>query len=1173
MNEIDKIIEDAPPLETLVNEAPDVTATPDLDTLISDAPTLDVVVDNAPDLSNEREEDKSWWMEPLADVPALFDLKKPTDVTMTDLQQHLGNVVPAEENALRAVYGGMYGAMEELGMLTTPTNIAVAGATAGIGGAVGQLVKRGKNWAKLIWGTGELAMAGLMGSQVPEIFQGVMEAHKNAQNDPTQWGEFGRQLGKLVLGGGFTYAAAKGGIKNIRGGIAGVRYNRMWDDAIKENAQFDAERSILETGKRIEVPKTPDVVNEVDMYNTMVDDVNTITQTTVENLKQKPLKASEPVYEELPAVQEIKNKYKEALDIEAENYPELKSDVSKLSDIELVNRANSNSKFKDLYKFEITRRKQLNKEVKAEVSNQKKLWKEQAKLQQEQAKLQQEAALKQAEADYAANIHELQKAYGDMLDPAFKGNTVPYDGKYDIVLDTKTNKLKKVEVHLPEEAKPFLKSIQENMKNKYGYSEGKTAELLREVTDNNTRRVTTDDLKLMNKRLSMADRGATQEELVQLLRTGVKPLPSVEGTIGKSEILNGLKKSVAASGYGILDKFGEVGRTIKDRMLLKEQYEQVIQGNWMKHTREVIDKNFGNDTPRLKQFMHNVESYYATGEWPMNNKGQPLPGLEIYDEIAGSSFNEIVKLGTQVNIQVKDPITGKTIPLAEAAKDGYWPHRFPYEIVKNIHRSRPQLFESIKRTTGKPDIEVNRIIDDIYDNIKGGFKVGNLEYARVENLPGWLGDPNNPNFSKAHLLEGLRNYYQASARRLTDLYYLEGYAPDKWRLSDYINKIEDPETKLYLKKVLDSVRGVDRFDRVTRNEELAGKVRNINVMRKMTLSAIQNWFQTQLGTLPRYARLGFARTIKDQTMATAATLKDLTFKDSEQISIDIGESLETMLGVGRHGWSAKGADLLLKGNMMKVSETYNRIFSQKMGENYVQHVLDALHNRPNAPKWFTEKMQDPKLRAQFIKELKDLGISEQSIKDGNLKVRDAFGRYGITEDKIAAYRFGRSTQFRHTPADVPLLWSSPWGKVITQFMPFTFSQAKMYRDYIIKPFLKNPTMTNAKPILQHLAGSIVTGEINHQVRRYIESKVLGIKLKEDEPTWRRFLDYWVVTSMASVVYNYYMNAKYGHSVFTGSSLGDVDAVLQGVSKGRVPVEQLAPTPLNKLIRQKITGGY
>jgi hypothetical protein len=596
----------------------------------------------------------------------------------------------------------------------------------------------------------------------------------------------------------------------------------------------------------------------------------------------------------------------------------------------------------------------------------------------------------------------------------------------------------------------------------------------------------------------------------------------------------------------------------------------------MKFAKDTLEGAFKGKPDEMRQFMRNVKTYRETGEWPVTKDGVPLPGLDIYDAIAENSFNEIVKLGTEVNIMVKNPITGKEVPIAEAAKPGFWPHKHPYEIVKNINKNKLTHAEALKKSTGRSDEEVNRILDAWYDREKGGFKQGNLEYDNVMNLPGWMGDPDNPNFSINQALEGLRNYYQGVARRLSDLKYLEGYADDKWKLSDVLNKIEDKETRAYIKRITDMTRGIDRYDRTFRNEELAAKVRNVNVMRKMWFSFTQNWMQTDLGTIPRHARMGFMRTLRNRISATRATFRDLTSKDAEQISIEIGETMETMLGIGKHGWSAKGANTILKGTSFKVSETYNRIFSQKMGEKYVQHAIDALHNRPNAPDWFKKRLNDnPKFRTQLIDELKGLGVSMESIKAGYLKgAVNPFGRYGVSEGDLAAYQFSRSTQFRHTAMDVPYIMSaSPWWKTWTQFMPFTFSQAKLYKDHILKPFLKNPTMDNAKPLLQHLAGALVTGEVNHQIRRFIESKVLGIKLKEDEPYYMRLMDYYIMTSSMAMVYNYYMNAKYGKSMFVGSAMGDVDKAIQSTIKGRVPVEMIAPSPLDKKIRQEITGGY
>jgi len=214
-------------------------------------------------------------------------------------------------------------------------------------------------------------------------------------------------------------------------------------------------------------------------------------------------------------------------------------------------------------------------------------------------------------------------------------------------------------------------------------------------------------------------------------------------------------------------------------------------------------------------------------------------------------------------------------------------------------------------------------------------------------------------------------------------------------------------------------------------------------------------------------------------------------------------------------------------------------------------------------------MRNPKTREAFIKELKTLGISDETIKTGQFRIKAPFGRYGIEELRVAGHRFSRSTQFGSGTLDLPVFASTLWGKVVAQFSNFTFAQSRLANKHIIKPFLKNPTVANAKPIIAWLIGAEFSGMINHYARRSIQQYVLGIDVPEEGSMQSRMLDYALAVSPYGLAYSFFRDAQYGRIPAAGPTLGDVQDVIRAVQTKQVPVHMIAPTPFDKLIKQEM----
>ena len=154
---------------------------------------------------------------------------------------------------------------------------------------------------------------------------------------------------------------------------------------------------------------------------------------------------------------------------------------------------------------------------------------------------------------------------------------------------------------------------------------------------------------------------------------------------------------------------------------------------------------------------------------------------------------------------------------------------------------------------------------------------------------------------------------------------------------------------------------------------------------------------------------------------------------------------------------------------------------------------------------------------------------------------------------------------------MPLLWSSPWGRVTTQFKNFVYSNARFVNNYVLRPIRQNPnSLASYKPLLTWLATTQVTGTAAIAARSLIMENILGVK-RGDRGASEKVIENVMALSPYVFAYEVFQGLSYGkglESIF-GPTASDVEQIGEKLIKGKVPYKEIVPNPFGELLQQQL----
>ena len=188
----------------------------------------------------------------------------------------------------------------------------------------------------------------------------------------------------------------------------------------------------------------------------------------------------------------------------------------------------------------------------------------------------------------------------------------------------------------------------------------------------------------------------------------------------------------------------------------------------------------------------------------------------------------------------------------------------------------------------------------------------------------------------------------------------------------------------------------------------------------------------------------------------------------------------------RSGSGVRGVAQYARNELMAFSSNATDIYLQKTGftkfdikSRYVANLSGRFYAEFLADK--LAKNPDSKFAAR---RLQQLDIDPVQLKNK---------KYQLTKEQAlrASQKAEIDSNFRNRVMDLPEFWTSRFGRLVSQFNTFTYSQTRFLRDYVVKEAAKG----NVMPLLYLLSVGEVMGEGLNDIRGLIT----GRKQSENVP--------------------------------------------------------------------------
>lgn len=405
---------------------------------------------------------------------------------------------------------------------------------------------------------------------------------------------------------------------------------------------------------------------------------------------------------------------------------------------------------------------------------------------------------------------------------------------------------------------------------------------------------------------------------------------------------------------------------------------------------------------------------------------------------------DIAQKATDANLNIRRP-DGSVIEFTP--REGYFPHFIPDDYLKN-EALQKTLFEKMVEAGNAKSVAEAKTLFENYMKRNIRRRYGNLEYAREINLPIYERDP------RKVLLSYIDNAYH----RVTDAKYFGPRDERAYKVADQISlKGGDGELA---RKMIDRIFGKEPTD--TFANKVSKTATGLQTVTKLGLGAITNIGQS-ISTM-----------LKTNPVVTAMAIGDAlgpNRKSAKEFTQMTGEILESSMDEFN---KQAGAEMpLIKTFLSKIgfsaSERFNRIVAANAGKRHAQYLANQVLNNPNN-----------KVARRALERL-DVDV-DALIKNG-----------GLDESQLirAAQTVVEKTQFKTEKFDLPYMWTSPYGKILTQFKSFAFKQSQFITDQS-KIVAKEAVQGNLRPFANMMiVGGIaapIAGEIINNVKSLIRNK-------------------------------------------------------------------------------------
>lgn len=421
----------------------------------------------------------------------------------------------------------------------------------------------------------------------------------------------------------------------------------------------------------------------------------------------------------------------------------------------------------------------------------------------------------------------------------------------------------------------------------------------------------------------------------------------------------------------------------------------------------------------------------------LDGKAQPMD--DTVRQAALFARSELETVGNRAmaaGLEIKNPITGVKVPFQK--RENFFPHIFEGELGQMVRdpKYRAQLKQQIKgqMEQGGKVVEDKQVEQALQAMVKASkSRYGHLEMARVVDLGSYVRKPEvlvkylNDAYRRVNLAEKLGPNYERAEELLSSIGLKHGDDIENFGRTYYqrfagTEPVGDPGMKAAITTAT-----------------------NFQAASKLGQAVISNLSQ------PAYTAVVAGAKNAAKGYASVATKEGRAFAEKAGVVLDstIREFLNESLETSGQGIAGKGAEAVLKYTGFTSVEKMNRMVAANAGKFFAQETFEKLAKNPG----------NKRLRETLTKM--------------NVNVEDALSRGELSEDDLlkAAQNIVNRTQFKVDVTELPLDWSSDYGRLITQFKKFSFKAGQMIKEEILKEMGKG----NVKPFLRAAAIFPVVG--------------------------------------------------------------------------------------------------
>lgn len=510
-----------------------------------------------------------------------------------------------------------------------------------------------------------------------------------------------------------------------------------------------------------------------------------------------------------------------------------------------------------------------------------------------------------------------------------------------------------------------------------------------------------------------------------------------------------LGEEITTSSDTALRSMGNAGRQYADTFQAIRTSGEVQGGNAIQNYLGVAK----NLTPAQKKTLVDM----AEGRVLVAEDPAVRQAFDVYKDLRKSIQSEFSAVGGTTKTRAGDIV-------AFTGRQHYFPHQVPSTEVLSKGPIRKEILEAaVVRGEFKSLKEAENVLDSYlryakspsqnekvlqwmvdtkkaktladaeyklkkYISTRSSPRYGALERSREVDLPFWDPDPSRV----------LPRYFENAWARIEEVRRLGPRNELALSFEDAIR--EEGGNAILARKIRENIQGLG--PKVSENAQKAlDGMRSYEAITKLGLSQIVN------------APQGFVNSsIKAGVRTTTQALHDILRSPelAEDFAVRSGALLDSTIREVTSQMGPDAAGEFLRKTGFSATERFNRILSSNTAKQWIPDLIDQLKINPGNP--------------IVRRELAKLGLDPEVLLKGKLT---------NTMLQEGANRFVNSTQFRASQLDLPLFWSSPWGKLMTQFKSFSFNHAKFIRDEV----LREAKAGNVAPLVRFLAIGGITGEV------------------------------------------------------------------------------------------------